>query len=93
MLDHLDDIESDLSVFHRVDDMWAMDGPRFFRLAVRLPAYEGVVRRRLMADAVEAGPSEQVDDLAAGPGVTVVGSTAAEMAASDLSDFVSFGGG
>ena len=43
-LDHLDDIESDLSAIHRIDDMWAMDGPRFHRFARRLPAYRGAMR-------------------------------------------------
>lgn len=38
------DVESDLSVFHRVDDPSAMDGPRYFRYAVRLPFYEGAMR-------------------------------------------------
>jgi hypothetical protein len=37
------DVESDFSVLHRVDDPFAMDGPRFFRLAVRLPYYQGAM--------------------------------------------------
>lgn len=49
MLDYLDDIESDLSAFHRIDDMYAMSGPRFFRFAERLPAYDGVMRVRATA--------------------------------------------
>lgn len=59
MLDHLDDIESDLSVFHRVDDWRQLDPPRFFRLAERLPAYQGAVRAALAAVAVEPqGPAD-----------------------------------
>ena len=59
MLDHLDDVESDLSVFHRVDDWQRLDSPRFFRLAERLPAYNGAVRAALAAVAVEpSGPAE-----------------------------------
>lgn len=54
VLDYLDDIESDLSAVHRVDDMWQMDGPRFFRLAHRLPAYRGVMRMRAEAEAERA---------------------------------------
>ncbi len=44
MLKHLRDIESDMSAFHRIDNIWAMDGPRFFYLAYRLTAYRGVMR-------------------------------------------------
>lgn len=53
----LDDIESDMSVFHRVDDIAALDGLRFFRLAWRLPAYEGAMRARQLR--------EREDELAA----------------------------
>ena len=52
-LDHLDDLESDFSAFHRVDDISAMDAPRFFRLAPRLTAYQGVMAARLMAEQQE----------------------------------------
>lgn len=44
VLKHIRDIESDLSAFHRIDNIWAMNGPRFFALAYRLPAYRGVMR-------------------------------------------------
>lgn len=50
MLEHLDDIESDMSVFHRVDDIYKMEGPRFFRMAFRLAAYSGVMAARLQAE-------------------------------------------
>jgi len=40
----LDDLESDFSAIHRIDDMLAMPAPKFFRLALRLPAYRGVMR-------------------------------------------------
>jgi hypothetical protein len=46
VLKHLDDIESDLSAFHRIDNMWEMEAGRFFRLAYRLPAYQGAMRAR-----------------------------------------------
>lgn len=48
VLDHLEDLESDFSVFHRVEDINSLDGPRFFRLALRIFAYEGVMAARLM---------------------------------------------
>ncbi|MFC5947079.1 hypothetical protein ACFQH9_02150 [Pseudonocardia lutea] len=46
VIDHLDDIASDLSVFHRIDDMYAMDGPQFFSKVWRLVAYQGVMKMR-----------------------------------------------
>ena len=36
------DVASDLSAFHRIDDVDAIDGPRYFSLAQRLTAYAGV---------------------------------------------------
>lgn len=46
VVDCLDDIASDMSAFHRVDDIAALDGPTLFRLAWRLPAYQGVMQVR-----------------------------------------------
>lgn len=46
MLDHLDDLESDFSAIHRISDIYALDGPRFFKLAYRMSAYQGVMRMR-----------------------------------------------
>lgn len=39
----MDDIESDLSRFHRVDDWTQLSGPRFLLLVERLPVYGGCV--------------------------------------------------
>ena len=36
------DVASDLSAFHRIDNVDAIDGPRYFSLAQRLTAYSGV---------------------------------------------------
>lgn len=44
------DLESDFSVFHRVDDIWSMPAPRFFRMAWRIAAYDGMVARRIEAE-------------------------------------------
>lgn len=44
----LPDVESDMSAVHRVDDIYSMPAPRFFRLAWRLPHYRGVMRDRVM---------------------------------------------
>jgi len=46
VLDHLSDVESDLSAIHRIDDMWGMDAAKFFRFARRLPAYQGAIRAK-----------------------------------------------
>lgn len=68
VLDYEEDIESDLSVFHRVDDPMTLSGPSYFARAERLPAYEGVMRRRAQAEAdrnggVSVTPGRvQVDD-------------------------------
>lgn len=58
IVDYLDDIESDLSVFHRIDDIWSMPGPRFFRLVWRLAAYQGVMQARALAER-EKAPAER----------------------------------
>lgn len=46
-LDYEADIESDLSAFHRIDDPMTIPGPRYFMLALRLPAYAGVMAARV----------------------------------------------
>lgn len=46
-VDHLEDVESDMSVFHRVNDIYTMQGPRFFDYVLRLGAYMGVVQARI----------------------------------------------
>lgn len=53
MLDYLDDIASDLSAFHRIDDCTRLDGPTYFRLVWRLSAYTGVMQARALALAHE----------------------------------------
>lgn len=55
--DYLDDIESDLSVFHRIDDWRTLDGPRFFRYVVRLSAYAGVLQARAVAEEEKRNPT------------------------------------
>jgi len=61
-----EDVASDLSVFHRIDDPDQLDGPRYFLLAERLPFYAGACqgRARMLATSapapvghVVAGPS------------------------------------
>jgi hypothetical protein len=49
VVNHLADIESDFSVFHRVDDPLSLSGPEFLRKAHRLAAYAGVLAARVAA--------------------------------------------
>lgn len=56
-VDHLADIESDFSVFHRVDDCLSLAGPEFFRKAYRLSAYAGVMQARAMAEHEHSRPA------------------------------------
>lgn len=44
--DHWEDIVSDLSVFHRIDDVAALTITKFLTLAFRLSAYSGALRAR-----------------------------------------------
>lgn len=47
MLDHLDDLESDFLVFYKIDNMYELQAEKFFRLAYRVSAYEGVMKMRV----------------------------------------------
>lgn len=58
MIDYLDDLESDFSRFHRVDDIYAMEGPRFFRMAARIFAYDGVMAMRARIEEEEMAPQQ-----------------------------------
>lgn len=56
VLDHLGDLESDLSRFHRIDDLEQLDGPKFFRLIWRVSTYGGVMGMRLEEERRSLGP-------------------------------------
>jgi hypothetical protein len=44
VLDHLNDLESDFWAIHGIRDMWTeLTCAQFFRMAERLPAYQGVM--------------------------------------------------
>lgn len=45
-MEYLDDIASDMSAFHRVDDIRALSARTLFSMIPRLPAYSGVMRHR-----------------------------------------------
>jgi hypothetical protein len=54
MAEYRDDIESDLSVFHRVDDVDRLTITRLLALAPRLSAYAGALRARYAEGASNA---------------------------------------
>lgn len=51
---HLADVESDMSVFHRIDDVRSMPARQFIDLALRLAAYKGVLRLIVEQEARES---------------------------------------
>lgn len=84
MLDYLDDIESDMSVFHRVDSIETMHGPLFFKRAFRLSAYSGAMAARMQ----EAQESSRKKYGADGAAQTVPLSEIGKHAGNDLIDRV-----
>lgn len=46
--ENLEDVKSDMSVLHRVDDISTLSAASFFPRAERLIAYKGVIRRRAL---------------------------------------------
>lgn len=107
MLDDLEEIESDLSVLHRIDDMGAMPARRFWRLVAHLESYGGAVavkHRSARPDPRQEGPPMPPTPPAptpapvsppqgppARPGVEMVGATEAELRLSSIGDLISFG--
>jgi hypothetical protein len=86
----LSDIESDMSAVHRIDDVWSLPGPRFFKLAWRLAAYQGCMRDNAIAAArrLQADPPPQLPATTATPAIkAVVGGNP------DLARIFSFGSG
>jgi hypothetical protein len=71
ILDHFEDVISDLSVFHRIDDWERIPSSRFFAFAERLPAYEGAVRAALMAKQVPTAASSPDREVSEHPSVDV----------------------
>jgi hypothetical protein len=60
MAEYRDDIESDLSVFHRVDDVDRLTITRLLALAPRLSAYAGALRARY-AEGASNAPAAPAD--------------------------------
>ena len=96
VVDYLADLESDLSVFHRVDDMWSMPGPRFFRLAKRTVAYQGVMQARAqgLIDAEGTAPAGVVPSSGRGSGIREIDATPEAVASTpDLAGLIDWGRG
>ena len=71
------EVASDLSAFHRVDDMWSMGSRRWAQLVPRLYAYSGAVQMRVKAMAAEERQLEQ-EQPQVGGGVGVQTAVAAD---------------
>lgn len=48
MAAHRDDIESDLSAIHRIDDTFGQPAQRMLRLAYRVGHYPGIIRNLML---------------------------------------------
>lgn len=88
---YLDDVASDMSVFHRVDDVTALDGPTLFKLAWRLPAYSGAVRAVVQAQQQETQPTSAPATGGGGERRWNPGTRATLMADPDVKGLFSFG--
>lgn len=64
ILDHLPEVRSDFSVFHRIDDPFTLGSAEFFELAEWLPAYPGacqvMIRAKLQREEVSPGMNVSV---------------------------------
>lgn len=60
---YLEDVRSDLSAFHRIEELECMPSDRFFALAERLVSYEGTLQARARAELL----AEQDDGSAVTP--------------------------
>lgn len=54
--EYLDDVEADFLALFRIDDPWSMPAPRFFRLARRMPYYQGSMQYRVTEAQEELDP-------------------------------------
>lgn len=62
MLQYLDDLESDFSVFHRVDDMYEMEAGRFWIMAKRIVHYGGATAAALARSQADQPRVRYVED-------------------------------
>lgn len=47
---YLYELEADFLALYRIEDPWSMSAPRFFRLALRTPYYQGAMQAKVMAE-------------------------------------------
>lgn len=83
-----------MSVFHRIDDVTALDGPTFLRLAWRLPAYAGVMQNVVTRQQMEqdSSPAPQTDGPFSTPGRDINPGTRATLEADPVfAGLISFG--
>lgn len=92
MLECWDDVASDMSVFHRIEEVEAMSGRRFFAFAIRLPAYAGAVRARLAMAASTEPPAAAPAAVPRQGAQGVMPGTRAAIQASEFADLFSWGG-
>jgi hypothetical protein len=65
VLDHLEDLDADFIRFYRIYDFYELSFIRFFNLAVRTPAYGGVMAVRVeqaQEEAKKHNPSKGLRD-------------------------------
>lgn len=94
VLDLLDEVESDFSVFHKIERPLELDSPRFFRLVNQLAHYNGAVRGQLIAQRTSAGPTdEDIERMATPPGAITFDdvSTIVAMAEDNTGQFPTIG--
>lgn len=65
--EHLDDVLSDMSVFHRVDDLDARPSAVFLPRMVRLPHYDGAVRHAMRREAEQPSAARSAAARATAP--------------------------
>jgi hypothetical protein len=61
----MEEVESDMSAFHRVDDVRAMPALRFINFAMRLVAYKGIVRALAETEKAESATPQSAPRAAA----------------------------
>jgi hypothetical protein len=92
VLEFLDDVASDMSVFHRIEEVEKMPARRFFSFAVRLPAYSGAVAARLSSLVATQKPATSAAAASCAPAPSgVMPGTRAAIQASEFADLFSWG--
>jgi hypothetical protein len=62
VLHHLEDLESDFSVFHRVEDMYELDAERFWIMAQRIIHYGGATAVAVARATMDQRPVRVIED-------------------------------